>query len=123
MGRVIKFRAWDGEIMIVGDTVVVYLGVGWIEQESLAMNAIHIKSDTKSLMQFTGFQDINGNDIYEGDVLHQLDPVIWNPFEVEYSDQSASYIAGGLISKMVIKEQELVIIGNIHENPELLKGE
>ena len=70
--------------------------------------------------QFTGLKDINGVDIYEGDILHQLDPVMWNPFTVEYSDQSASFIAGGLISRISIRENELVIIGNIHENPELI---
>ena len=107
--RVIKFRAWRNK---VNRFRFFDISTGFNVENADVF---------KSVEQFIGFQDINGNDIYEGDVLHQLDPVIWNPFAVEYSDQSASYIAGGVISKIAIKDQELVIVGNIHENPELIK--
>ena len=93
----------------------VYMGNGWAERTDPTKRCDVI------LMQSICLNDINGTEIFEGDVLHQLDPHIWNPFVVEYSDQGAYYIAGGILSKIAIKEQELVIVGNIHDNPELLE--
>ena len=123
--RDIKFRSWDNhrkEYLSAGKVFIP------IYPSRAPKTCKELNLDTSNFLcahgrmvleQFIGFQDINGKDIYEGDVLHKLDPAIWNPFTVEYSDQSASFIAGGLISRVAIKESELVIVGNIHENPEI----
>ena len=82
------------------------------------------------VMQYTGFKDRTGRDIYEGDVLciedyyhdyqdgiainklpdNQIEPVAW--------DESGMWQTGNetLIEVCAISE----IIGNIYENPELI---
>ena len=106
--REIKFRTYDGK------NIRFDMGVGELLNEGLA------KWVNLPIMQFTGLQDKNDVDIYEGDILHQSDPVMWNPLAVEYSDVAARFIAGGSLSQSEIISSELVVIGNIHENPELL---
>jgi hypothetical protein len=73
---------------------------------------------------FTGVKDINGTDIYTDDLLHELDPCQWKPAQVKFSD-GAFYInltkrCRYPINAKYIKENELVIVGNAHENPELI---
>ncbi|MCP4392658.1 MAG: hypothetical protein GY804_00030 [Alphaproteobacteria bacterium] len=78
-----------------------------------------------SVGQFTGLQDINGVDIYEDDMLHELDPCQWNPARVVFRDGAfeinLTKRTRHPINAKYIRENELVIVGNIHENPELLK--
>ncbi len=66
------------------------------------------------LMQFTGLRDKNGQEIYEGDIVawHQFKITVeWNPMEARF----------GFPTEYSLRQHEVEIIGNIHENPELLK--
>lgn len=83
------------------------------------------------VMQFTGLNDKNGKEIYEGDVLRGLDTSLYPQQTVRWSDTQASFVCdvfvpdygevGHGISQRSCSECE--VIGNIYENPELLTKE
>ena len=83
-----------------------------------------IRTKDYVLEQCTGLKDASGNLIYEGDLL-LLDPddppalVVWNKdvamFCLEQEDCSYTFDNCGYTPR------EMEIIGNIHENPDLLK--
>ena len=123
MSREIKFRAWDEEKKFMlnpcdQEIANVYgLDVG----ASISNSIMRVGTFRKTLMQFTGLTDVEGDNIYEGDILHQLDPISWCPQPVCFHDNSASYKVGmEQLTSSTIKSCELIIVGNIHQNPELL---
>lgn len=79
-------------------------------------------------MQFTGLQDSNGKEIYEGDIL-KFEGTIYT-YEVRF--ENASFVCyhckkdwgrwGNLnrIKDHDFSDSKINIIGNIYENPELL---
>ena len=88
--------------------------------------------DRKTLGEFTGLKDKNGKEIYEGDIfpcLYAFDGCTEHTMRVEYNEPRAGFFPRWNYSKCQQKGVEktmhdlttLKIIGNIYENPELLK--
>lgn len=121
--RDIKFRCWYGERM--------WYAIPKIQFRESGIHNIHLNSDPEDfcdasdtwtgsdeyhLMQYTGLKDKNGVEIYEGDVVKgdwgdikevrfgiEENFVYWH---MEYGREGKDY----------------KVIGNIHENPELLEN-
>lgn len=79
------------------------------------------------LMQFTGLHDKNGKEIYEGDIVTTNYPTVKNMADawvVEFGHTGMYQMAVGSfkqsIHELVYNDWKLEVIGNIHENPELL---
>ena len=71
------------------------------------------------LMQYTGLKDKNGVEIYEGDICrYKNDGSYWVGM-VRYNH--CSYMFSSDRGQNLIYTLDREVIGNIHENPELLK--
>ena len=69
--------------------------------------------------QFTGLTDKNGKRIFEGDIIKLDDEEIR---VIRYDDKCAGYYFNGdSCGLCVSRENERMVIGNIHDNPELLE--
>jgi len=101
--------------------------ISW--EELLKDNDCHIsilKGD-HNFMQYTGLKDKNGVEIYEGDVFWSdyADAYYQVIFSTEYlgffceTENENVFYDDRIIP---LYDQLIEIIGNIHENPELLKG-
>ena len=136
--RAIKFRAWD---TVMKDWVP--MGVNHIS------DLVRIKATKKKgeflidtfdsgsrrliLMQFTGLKDRNGKEIYEGDIIKYHYFYFADGSEIEkehvcsvkYDDSFANFDAmdkeGFAHFLGNASDDGIEIIGNIHENPELLQ--
>jgi len=68
-------------------------------------------------IQFTGLHDRNGVEIYEGDISEDVGTVVWNndnaQFAIDYQNIELQDMQGC--------SEWFEVIGNIYENPELLK--
>ena len=69
--------------------------------------------------QSTGLKDKNGNLIYEGDILQDkygcLHPISWN---IKGFYETDTFALAGFYKTI---QEDMEVIGNIYENPELLK--
>nr|DAZ10610.1 MAG TPA: YopX protein [Caudoviricetes sp.] len=79
-------------------------------------------------MQYVGLHDKNGREIYENDVLQCTSYTYGNgetgktSLLVKYQEMSAGFIAGPYMLGKLMDIRKCEVIGNIFENPELLKG-
>lgn len=113
--REIKFRAWDEEFK-----EVLYFTLNEILQPEVKPSFMR----NNVIEQFTGLHDKNGKEIYEGDII--LNPLYEEPYVVEYAENLAGYVGWGddrICGCYLITDEDIEVIGNIHENPELRKQE
>ena len=120
--RVIKFRGkriFDGTTdnlneWVYGDLVKVMSDTYIFSNNGIARIKVH----PETVGQFTGQKDKNGVEIYEGDIIKTLAGIIGGVkficgcfciYEVNTNNYHLLYIF------------ECKVVGNIHENPELLE--
>ncbi len=128
--REIKFRAWDKKRNRWYDYDVygIYFDIAMNKILELApdYDAEFEDCDSVELMQYTGLTDKNGKEIYEGDIVKETDVIkkFKGNFEVQWSNHELTWILknrqlewGSLMQTMITPE----VIGNVHENQELLK--
>ena len=109
MSRVIKFRTfYRGKMEILG---------GFSDHIFFDDDGMQTIQCDMHLMQFTGLQDKNGKDIYEGDVVEIIDHGR-GCGAIEHNNTHTGFVWHCWTGKEFCKGE---IVGNIHENPELLK--
>lgn len=104
--REIKFRAWDEE-----NGMYVVQNLYFDKEGNLAM-PYHTEKMGVYVMQYTGLKDKNGKEIYEGDIVYST----YYRHNIEIEDIFTMYKWFDYP-----ESEEFEIIGNIYENPELLK--
>lgn len=116
--RTIKFRGkrLDNGAWMYGSLVILN------GRHFIFDNADRHEVDPTTVGQYTGLNDTNSQEIYEGDIFQAgyfggVDVVMWDNENTRYIGRSPQ----GCIS-YVGREPAVKIIGNIHDNPELLKG-
>ena len=139
--REIKFRAWTGIVMehrVVAGQLGSFYVEGLDPKDSACMSPFNtIYGPQTPIMQFTGLLDKNGKEIYEGDIL-SFAVFDYNGNDTQYkgcivfaeagwqlwkSPQSEFYGADGAFQLGWVhpQDEEIEVIGNIHEHPEHLK--
>lgn len=116
--REIKFRAFQDNKMLVSP----------ISSNYGLQRFFGLLYEDAPIMQFTGLQDKNSKDIYEGDILQStIDKQLFN-WKVSFNDGGFVIqnigIDGYLMNYFPLNQSSCfnrIIIGNIYENPELLK--
>lgn len=130
--REIKFRAWTGKHFEYDFNM-------YSNGDAIDVDTPYYEPNKRLnwvLSQYTGLKDVNGTEIYEGDVVRsyhfELDEQIYYLHHaIEWSEAYHSWFAlncasrdpnDGSVQLFVLAKQDLEIIGNIYETPELLEA-
>ena len=130
--REIKFRVWDKK----NKKMVTIIALYFFEGKSLEQISIDTDEGERQLidiknveiMQYTGHKDKNGKEVYEGDILYEIEDDDIYIYIVVWDEETASF---GLKTPsgweydfyyFIGDKQAFKLVGNIYENPELLGG-
>jgi hypothetical protein len=109
--REIKFRAWDKQ---ASNWSNVPIGVHQFN------NTLSFTTPARDLifMQYTGLKDRNGKEIYEGDIVRAFAEHSPNAFRPKVVAWTSGKQYNGW---NVARGPRFTVLGNIYENPELMK--
>jgi uncharacterized phage protein (TIGR01671 family) len=112
--RLIKFRAWNKNDSRSNERMIYGVTLHHDGQVIMPDGCLY----NYPLMQYTGIKDSEGVEIYEGDIVQWLDRDYAHNELIEYDVEKCAFTLGGTYINTKV---ELSVIGNIYENPELLK--
>ena len=120
--RLFKFRAMThkNNVMVCGDLINTPDNenrIIWFDEK----HTYNERVQSSTIGQFTGLQDLNGVDIYEGDILQigeDLTELVKWIDEDNWMQEKCPI--NGFVNHQSIYKIKPLIIGNIFENPELL---
>ena len=126
----VKFRAWDkakghfvdfdnvgGYLLLAHDGKPTYFAR---TGDTIHPPYVGELADLIEINLYTGLKDKTGKPIFEGDIVrfsgdeNFVDPITWN-------DEYGEWWANGLSLWEVLQAADSEVIGNIYENPELVR--
>lgn len=130
----LKFRAWDKTAKKMSKVTAIDFSTKPFRVFYKAYGDENYFNQDAILMQSTGFHDKNGVEIFEGDVLNCGHLFTGSPFEEEdeYEEEKGvvKFIncgfnvefkdANALFIDIMLTCEDIEVIGNIYESPELL---
>ena len=133
--RDIKFRVWDKEtkhMHICGedvhDTINFEIETNRAYYYNLQNGCGSLREDSNYvLMQYTGLKDKNGKEIYEGDIIKICAEGLGGEAigKIVYDEYDLAFVLRNEVEELSeclwYAEQQLEVIGNIYDNPELLR--
>ena len=137
MGREIKFRVWHKPEKKMHSYLKAKFGTATnITLEGKFKDVEQVTTKTVpngdlEVMQYTGLQDKNGTEIYEGDILGGSMTTAFGPSVVEWAGEFPGFHRrwpldkneSSYFSAHYIAEEGIEVLGNIYENPELVTSQ
>ena len=122
-----KFRAWDyeSERWVYGYYTKLVEGIrkydAIVSEDGGSLVRYYI-DDIKTLGQYTGLKDLNGKEIYEGDIIKIPETKYHTSFNIDVVFSLGMFKGNSFLCSEDLHEisSECEVIGNIYENPELL---
>jgi uncharacterized phage protein (TIGR01671 family) len=132
MSREIKFRAWHKEEKRMAEVALLQMQpfmlvhiVSLGDEHGLDDTVSTWKQEDIELMQFTGLNDKNGKEIYEGDIVRYIHPAqydlpsITTVVVISWNEETTGFDLGHMSNRVTI-DDDIEVIGNIYENKDLL---
>jgi len=133
--REIKFRVWDKSKQCYQKVSALYFPIPQDDDGAVAVGTFKhetLYSDNSIVEQYTGIKDENGKEICEGDIVSKrsLDYESGKPFgepligAIVYKPDYLRFVLDVMSLHEVgvyPKYAQYEVIGNVHENPELLE--
>lgn len=110
-----KFRAWDKILKKMNDVTAIDFSTKPFRVFYSAYGEDNYFNQDAILMQSTGMSDINGVEIFEGDIVSTIHGLC----EVRYIKDGYYIVKDNKISLLSL--QNVRVVGNIYENPDWIE--